>query len=73
MAKNDSRIEFDELRVVPFVENDGEKDVNCDMVVSRLSEVRFIDPHTDIVLSTLNVPYGSTLYFKNGALVKATS
>ena len=70
VAKNDSRIEFDELRVVPFVENDGEKDVNCDMVVSRLSEVRFIDPHTDIVLSTLNVPYGSTLYFKNGALVK---
>ena len=70
VAKNDSRIEFDELRVVPFVENDGEKDINCDMVVSRLSEVRFIDPHTDIVLSTLNVPYGSSLYYKNGDVVK---
>jgi len=32
--------------------------------------VRFIDPHTDIVLSTLNVPYGSSLYFKNGDTVK---
>ena len=70
VAKNDSKIELDELRVVPFVENDGEKDVNCEMVVSRLSEIRFIDPHTDIVLSTLNVPYGSSLYFKSGDLVK---
>ena len=27
VAKNDSRIEFDELRTVPFVENNGEKDI----------------------------------------------
>ena len=55
---------------MPFVENNGEKDVNCQMVVSRLSEVQFIDPHTDIVLATMNVPYGSSLYYKEGDLVK---
>ena len=70
VAKNDSRIEFDELRTVPFVENNGEKDIECQMVVSRLAEIRFIDINTDIVLSTLNVPYGSSLYFKDGAKVK---
>jgi len=40
------------------------------MVVSRLAEVRFVDPNTNIVLSTLNVPYGSSLYNKQGDLVK---
>ena len=69
-AKSDCKLHFDELRVVPFVENNGEKNVNCQMVVSRLSEVQFIDPHTDIVLATMNVPYGSSLYYKEGDLVK---
>ena len=62
MARNKSVIKFDELRTVPFVEdNDGET-IECQMVVSRLAEVKFIDPKTNIVLSTMNVPYGSTLY-----------
>ncbi len=65
-AKHDARIEFDELRTVPFKEN-GKA---CEMVVSRLTEVRFIDPKTGITMSNLNVPYGSTLYFKHGAMVK---
>ena len=69
-VKNDCKLHFEDLRVVPFVENNGEKDVNCQMVVSRLSEVHFIDPHTDITLATQNVPYGSSLYFKEGDLVK---
>ena len=67
VAKNDSRLEFDELRTVAFHDED---DKDCQMVVSRLAEVRFVDPHTDIVLSTLNVPYGSTLYFQHGDTVK---
>ena len=71
VAKNNSRIEFDELRTVPFVEegSDG-KDVTCEMVVSRLAEIRFVDPNTDIVLSSMNVPYGSSLYHKNGEVVE---
>ena len=66
VAKNNSRIEFDELRTVPYEETEGESDVKCQKVVSRLAEIRFVDSHTNIVLSTLNVPYGSSLYFKHG-------
>ena len=67
IAKNDAKVEFDEIRTVPFTDED---DKECQMVVSRLAEVRFIDPNTEIVLSTLNVPYGSSLYFKQGDRVK---
>ena len=67
VAKNDSKIEFDELRTVPFVEKtDDGSDRECEMVVSRLAEIRFIDPHTGITLSSINVPYGSSLYHKAG-------
>ena len=66
VAKNDSKIVLEEVRVVPFDEDGRE----CEMVVSRLGELRFIDTHTNIVLSTVNVPYGSSLYFKNGDTVK---
>ena len=55
-------IELEEVRTVPF-EEDGR---DCEMVVSRLGELRFVDPNTKIVLSTVNVPYGSSLYFRNG-------
>ena len=70
VAKNDARIEFDELRTVPYTEKQGEQDVTCEMVVSRLAEIRFVDPNTKIVLSSLNVPYGSSLYKKQGDVVK---
>ena len=66
VAKNDSNIELEEVRTVPFDEDGRE----CEMVVSRLGELRFVDTHTNIVLSTVNVPYGSSLYFKNGDTVK---
>jgi DNA-directed RNA polymerase subunit beta' len=66
IAKNDSKIELEEVRTVPFDEDGRE----CEMVVSRLGELRFVDVNTKIVLSTVNVPYGSSLYFKNGDIVK---
>ena len=66
VAKNDSKIELEEVRTVPYDEDGRE----CEMVVSRLGELRFVDTHTNIVLSTVNVPYGSSLYFKNGDTVK---
>lgn len=66
-AKNDSKIEFDEIRTVPFLDEDGKE---CEMVVSRLAEIRFIDPNTGIILLNDNIPYGSSLYFKSGDKVK---
>jgi DNA-directed RNA polymerase subunit beta' len=61
-----AKIEMEEVRTVPFDE-DGR---DCEMVVSRLGELRFVDPNTKIVLSTVNVPYGASLYFQNGDVVK---
>jgi DNA-directed RNA polymerase subunit beta' len=70
-AKNKSRIEFDELSTVPFVEEDEEgNDIKCEKVVSHLAEIRFVDPNTNIVLATMNVPYGSSLYHKEGEIVE---
>ena len=70
-AKNDSKVEFDEVRTVPFVEGkEVQNPKECQMVVSRLAEVRFVDVNTGIVLSTQPLPYGSSLYFKHGDMVK---
>ncbi|MBR1416053.1 MAG: DNA-directed RNA polymerase subunit beta' [Prevotella sp.] len=60
-----ARLEFEEVRTVPFDEDGRE----CEMVVSRLGELRFVDPNTKIVLSTVNVPYGASLYYKTGDVV----
>ena len=70
VAKGDVRLEFDELRTVPFVDDSEGLSVDCQMVVSRLAEVRFVDPNTGIALSSQNVPYGASLYFKHGDVVK---
>ena len=71
VAKSDVRLEFDELRTVPFTESGEQGNIDCQMVVSRLAEVRFVDPNTGIVLSNVNVPYGSSLYHKQDDVVKA--
>ena len=68
VAKNDSRLEFDELRTVDTVDKETGEAVK--VVVGRLAEVRFIDVNTGIVLSTQNVPYGSSLYVSDHETVK---
>ena len=67
VAKNDARLEFEELRTVDAVEETGEP---VKIVVGRLAEVRFVDVNTGIVLSTHNVPYGSKLYASDGEVVE---
>ena len=67
VAKNDARLEFEELRTVDAVEETGEP---VKIVVGRLAEVRFVDVHTGIILSTHNVPYGSKLYASDGEVVE---
>ena len=65
-AKYDSKLEFEELRTVDITDEAGNP---AKMVVGRLAEVRFVDVNTGIVLLTQNVPYGSTLYKKEGEKV----
>ena len=67
VAKNNSKIEFEELRTVDIVDDAGEP---AKLVVSRLTEARFVDVNTGIVLSTHTVPYGSTLYASDGEQVE---
>ncbi|MCI7379516.1 MAG: DNA-directed RNA polymerase subunit beta' [Bacteroidales bacterium] len=66
VAKSDCRVEFEELRTVDTVAEDG---TAGKVVVGRLAEARFVDEHTDIVLSTQNVPYGSQLFVSDGQTV----
>lgn len=67
VAKNNARLEFEELRTVDTVDEMGEA---VEVVVGRLAEVRFIDVNTGIILSTHNVPYGSKLYAADGDIVE---
>jgi len=67
VAKNNSKVEFEELRTVDIVDAAGEP---AKLVVNRLTEVRFVDVNTGIALSTHTVPYGSTLYVNDGDQVE---
>ena len=65
-AKNDCRVEFEELKTVDSVTEEGNA---CRVVVGRLAEVRFVDENTGIILSSQNVPYGSQLFVTEGQMV----
>ena len=65
-SKYNGKLEFEELRTIERVTEDGVQDV----VVSRTTEVRIVDENTGITYSQYDVPYGSILYKKDGAVVK---
>ncbi len=67
VARYEGRLEFEELRTLLKEFENGEK---SEIVIGRTAEMRIVDVNTGIVLSTHNVPYGATLYFKNGDAVK---
>jgi DNA-directed RNA polymerase subunit beta' len=68
ISKYDGNLEIDELRAVNVSVNAGERPHQ--VVVSRLAEMRLVDPRTQVVLLTHNIPYGSKLFFNNGDTVK---
>ncbi|WP_315023465.1 DNA-directed RNA polymerase subunit beta', partial [Alloprevotella tannerae] len=59
ISKQDCRVEFEELRTVDIINEDG---AAGKIVVGRLAEVHFIDINTGIVLSSQNIPYGAQLF-----------
>ncbi len=61
-ARYDGRLEIDELRTV--------KSGDSQIVISRQSELRIVDPKTENTLYTHNLPYGATLYKTDGQEVK---
>jgi DNA-directed RNA polymerase subunit beta' len=66
-VKFDGKVEIDELKTVKGEDNEGNK---VDIVISRTSEVKLIDKKTGITLSNNNIPYGSSIFVKNGQSVK---
>ena len=66
-AKFDGVLAFEELRTVEVDVEKGEKPYH--VVVSRMAEMRIVDPNTQIALVTVPVPYGAHLFFQDGALV----
>ena len=67
VAKSDCRVEFEELRTV---DAKGEEGLPVKVVVSRLTEVHFVEERTGIILSVVNVPYGSQLFVEDKQSVK---
>ena len=67
-VKFDGKAEIEDLKTVKGEDNQGNP---VDIVISRTSELKLVDKHTGITLSTNNIPYGSTLLVKNGDSVKA--
>jgi DNA-directed RNA polymerase subunit beta' len=66
-AKFDGTIQFDGVRSVASVNNEGEK---VQIVIGRTGEARIIDQKADRLLITNNIPYGATLNVKDGQQVK---
>ncbi len=67
IAKFDGIAEIDDLKVVEG-EDDAGKPAN--VVISRTSELKIVDPKTDHAMGHAVIPYGAQLFVKNGAKVK---
>ncbi len=66
-ARFDGTVQFDGLRSVTALNNEGEK---IQVVIGRTGEVRIMDLKNDRLLITNNVPYGAILAVKDGQNVK---
>ena len=62
VTKYEGILEMDDLRTVDSTDAEGK---THKVVVSRLVEMRVVDPNTKIILLAHNVPYGAKLYFNN--------
>ena len=62
-AKYNGKLQFEELRTIKKVMEDGSSQ---DIVVSRMTELKVVDETTGMTYSNYDVPYGSVLYKKDG-------
>jgi DNA-directed RNA polymerase subunit beta' len=66
-AKFDGITEIEDLKTVKSKDNEGK---TIDLVLSRTCEIKILDEKTGIVLSSNIIPYGSTVFVKNGKKIK---
>ena len=67
VAKFDGIVEIDDLKTVQGKDAEGK---DAEIVISRTTEIKILDIKTKSILSTNNIPYGSSLNLKNGSKVK---
>jgi DNA-directed RNA polymerase subunit beta' len=67
VVKFDGKAEIEDLKTVKGKDSEGNE---IDIVISRTSELKLLDGNTGITLSTNNIPYGSTIFIKNGKKLK---
>jgi len=66
-AKFAGQVDFDNLRTVKSTDNDGNP---IEIVITRSSEVKIVEPKTGKVLISNHMPYGAFLKVKTGELVE---
>ncbi|UNY98936.1 DNA-directed RNA polymerase subunit beta' [Zhouia spongiae] len=66
LSKYECRVEIDDLKTVTGENAEGNA---SEIVISRTAEVKFIDEKSGITLATNNIPYGSTIFVKDGQTV----
>jgi len=67
ITKFSGRLEMEELRTVKGEDNEGK---TIDIVISRSTELKLVDVNTGITLNTHHIPYGATIYVKDGDVVE---
>jgi DNA-directed RNA polymerase subunit beta' len=67
IARYSGKLEFDSIRTVDTADNQGNP---VKVVVSRIGEIRNVDPKTGRVYSNNHIPYGAFLYVKEGQNVE---
>jgi len=65
-AKFEGVIEFENVRTVTYASEDGDIDV----VLGRSGEFRIVEPVTNKIIVTNNIPYGAHLFVKEGQKVQ---
>ena len=67
ITKFDGTAEIEDLKTVKSMDSDGKK---IDVVISRTCELKLLDNKTGIILSTNIIPYGSSIFIKDGDKLK---
>ena len=65
-SKYNGKLEFEELRTIKRVDENGEEQ---EVVVSRMTELKIVDAQTGMKFSQYDIPYGSVIYKKDGDTV----
>lgn len=66
-SKFDGKVEFDSMRVTATTDEAGDKE---NVVLARTGEVRVVDPESGKQFISHHIPYGASLFVKDGAKIK---